>query len=82
MGKITLELEQQIIIDTSRMEKKVFVADCRVDNAENVFLLTYENLMKLNKHGELIKNMKLGRGQGPAELHVAVLQQLRDPAPA
>jgi hypothetical protein len=68
IGKIELELEEQVIIDTSRMEKRPYIRDCKVDNEENVFLLTYESVMKFNKHGQLIKDMKLGRGQGPAEL--------------
>jgi hypothetical protein len=68
IGKIELELEEQMIIDTSRMDERPYIRDCRVDNQENIFLLAYESLMKFDKHGQLMKDMKLGRGQGPAEL--------------
>jgi hypothetical protein len=68
IGAIDLKLEEEIIIDTSKMEKRPFITDCKVDNEENVFLLSYESLMKFDKHGKLIKDMKLGQGQGPAEL--------------
>lgn len=68
IGKIGLELEEQMIIDTSRMDERPYITDFRADNEENAFLLSYEKMMKFDKHGQLIKDMRFGRGQGPAEL--------------